>query len=256
MNKSNEDHPNQSFYENFFSEEARRSERVVLITGGADRIGEALVRRFAEAGDKVSFTADKDDDRANALAADLETYGVRALPYNQTTTKGQDELLEALSDPVEILIHNSGLDQTAIEALSGDLAEQHRILMAINVVNPMMLTCTLLPGMMENNYGKVVFISMAGRGIQNVKGFRFSQANNMGRAAIANLTQQLGEELRTQRIDPFAIYHETTYMNVAGSTAMDEARGIADLCYLICSTESGRLLKGAVIDVSLGLASI
>ena len=56
------------------------SGKVALVTGGSRGIGAAIVRRLKADGAAVAFTYAASEDRAKALAADLETAGGRVLP--------------------------------------------------------------------------------------------------------------------------------------------------------------------------------
>lgn len=267
MSKSNEGDQHGIFYESFFSEEARTSGRVVLITGGVDPIGEAFVRRFAEAGDKVTFTSDKNDVRAKEIAADLEIYGVQALPYDQFAPNGCEELLENLTEPVEVLIHNAGFDtrmKDSVESAHDQTVMRGpvepallQIMTNVNVVNPTTLTRSLLTSMQQRNYGKIIFIGRSGEGYidhpLNRPGYR--DTHMMNRASLIAFTSDLGDNLRNGMVDPFMVYQGILPGN-SNYRILDVAREVANLCYLLTSTNAGRLLKGSVIDVSLGLQAI
>ena len=51
--------------------------KVAAVTGGASGIGEATVRRFVAEGASVAF-CDRDSDRGQRVAAELETAGAKA----------------------------------------------------------------------------------------------------------------------------------------------------------------------------------
>ena len=53
------------------------SGKIVLVTGGSRGIGEAIVLKFAELGADVAFTYQSSEEKANAVVAEAEKYGVR-----------------------------------------------------------------------------------------------------------------------------------------------------------------------------------
>jgi 3-oxoacyl-[acyl-carrier protein] reductase len=55
--------------------------KTALVTGGSRGIGEAIVRRFAQAGANVAFTYHSSAERAEAIAADCAAMGVKAIAY-------------------------------------------------------------------------------------------------------------------------------------------------------------------------------
>jgi len=90
--------------------------RVVLITGGATGIGEALVRNFAQQGARVAFL-DVQDEAAVALRNELSVAGCTAPLYlhcDVTDTAALKEsvgrVLAALGT-VDVLVNNAGNDQ-------------------------------------------------------------------------------------------------------------------------------------------------
>jgi len=262
---------NQNFFENFFTEEAKIGERKVLITGGSSGIGEALVRTFAEAGENVYFTFNTGEDRAQKLVKELEKYSVTAFHYDQGNAESLKELLGQFSQPVEVLILNAAYGSKTIETASSDRIQQEQIMMQVNAVGPLLLTQAFLPSMRENRYGKIVFISSVGGGITHFPGFRHS--DGMSKAAIAYLAKHIGAELVHEPIDVFAVCPGATDTPMLRKSTLDHLNNedrsaliqrlpdgrlikpeeIAQLCYVLCSTKAARLLRGSVVDASLGL---
>lgn len=262
---------NNHSFDRFFTERSVNGGRIVLITGGSSGIGKELVRVFAQAGDNVYLTYNSGKDRAERLVRELDEYRITALEYDQSDDDSRAKLVERIPKQVEVLIHNAAYGSKTIEAASDSRAEQDQLMMRVNAVGPLLLTEELLPGMKENGYGKIVFISSVGGGITHFPGFRHSDA--MSKAAIAYYAQHLGAELVHEQIDVFAVCPGATDTPMLRASTLDDLdangyeslmnrlpdrrlidpREIAELCYLLCSTEAARLLRGSVIDASLGL---
>ena len=88
------------------------SGRVALVTGGGRGIGAAIVTRLAEAGADVVI-ANRSQDRAGALAAELTDRGLRAgiMPFEQLDRVSLRDLVDEValrSSRLDILVHNAG----------------------------------------------------------------------------------------------------------------------------------------------------
>lgn len=70
--------------------------RAAVVTGGASGIGEAIVRRLAEAGASV-LIGDLDEDGAERIAAELRTTGVaaQAVHFDTRSSEGMNRLADA-----------------------------------------------------------------------------------------------------------------------------------------------------------------
>ncbi|WP_460869620.1 3-hydroxybutyrate dehydrogenase [Nocardioides pakistanensis] len=126
--------------------------RVALVTGGASGIGRAVAQRLADAGAHL-IVLDRDETGAKQLAADV----------------GGDHLVADLSDPgvvdtlglaglgVDILVNNAGLQHVApVEEFDPD---QFALIQRVLLEAPFRLVRTLLPGMYDRGWGRVVNIS-------------------------------------------------------------------------------------------------
>ena len=127
--------------------------RVALVTGAAGGIGSAIARDLDALGARV-VVADVDA----AGAADVAGTLGHGTPYTI-------DLLDADAiarvptyvGTVDILVNNAGASQVGrfVESDPATWDVLHRI----NLLAPMLLTHALLPGMLEREWGRVVFIA-------------------------------------------------------------------------------------------------
>jgi NAD(P)-dependent dehydrogenase (short-subunit alcohol dehydrogenase family) len=89
--------------------------KLVLITGGASGIGEAVVRAFAGQNAVVAFL-DVQDERGQDLAAELSERGVSA-HFRRTDVTDIETLQSKINElvgtlgPVNALVHNAAYDE-------------------------------------------------------------------------------------------------------------------------------------------------
>ena len=111
------------------------SDRVAIITGGANGIGAACARRFADEGVRVVI-ADVDEKAGQALAADLGAAKERALYVNcnvadkLSVANLMAETLSAFGQ-VDVLINNAGILATG-DILDLEIADFDRV-MGVNL---------------------------------------------------------------------------------------------------------------------------
>lgn len=86
--------------------------RVAIVTGGAQGIGEACARRFAQDGAKVVL-ADLDDARGAALATELGVLYVRCDVGDKTQVDALVAQAMAAYGRIDILVNNAGIFKAA-----------------------------------------------------------------------------------------------------------------------------------------------
>lgn len=88
--------------------------RVALVTGGSRGIGAAIVRRLAADGVMVAFTYAQSEDKAQALTAEIEAGGGRAMAV-QADNRDPEALARAVGrvasafGAVDVLVNNAGI---------------------------------------------------------------------------------------------------------------------------------------------------
>lgn len=86
--------------------------RVCIVTGGAQGIGEACIRRFAREGAEV-IIADIDDTRGAALAAELSGLYVHCDVGNKTQVDALVAKTVATYGRIDVLVNNAGIFKAA-----------------------------------------------------------------------------------------------------------------------------------------------
>jgi 3-oxoacyl-[acyl-carrier protein] reductase len=177
------------------------SGRVAAVTGGAQGIGRAVTERFLASGAKVAIW-DFDARLAEATAASLGT-NVRAFACDVTDPKSvasaRDGTVEAFGK-VDILVNNAGIAGPTAKLWDYSLAELRKT-MAVNLEGPFNCCQAVVPGMIAQNYGRIVNIaSIAGK-----EGNPNASAYSASKAALIGLTKSLGKELAGYDISVNAI---------------------------------------------------
>jgi 2-hydroxycyclohexanecarboxyl-CoA dehydrogenase len=141
-------------------------DRTVLVTGGANGIGAAIVRRLADEGCIVGIL-DMDAAAGEKIAAEIKAAGGRAslqavdITDYEAVARAVAEF-EKASGPVALLVNNAGWDR-AVNFLDST-PEFWRKVVGINLYGPLNVSHVVLRGMAERGFGRVVNVaSDAGR---------------------------------------------------------------------------------------------
>ena len=153
-----------------------------IVTGAATGIGEAIARRFAEAGARVAI-ADLDLPGATQVA---QSIGASAFPIHVDITQS-DSVGKAVAavldhfDGLEILVNNAGIGGKAAPLWEQSQAEWQRII-DINLTGPFLFSQAVIQHMRGRKYGRIVNIaSIAGKeGNPNMTGYSATKAGLIG----------------------------------------------------------------------------
>jgi 3-oxoacyl-[acyl-carrier protein] reductase len=170
----------------------RLDERVALVTGGGQGIGEAICRRLASAGAHVAvfdLYADKAKEVARAI-------GGLGLCGDVTSEADIDRALAEAQDrlgPLAILVNNAGIVGKTARICDLSKADLERVL-AVNLVGPFLWCRAVVPGMLQRSYGRIVnMASIAGK-----EGNPTLGPYSASKAGLIALTKSLAKELAGQ----------------------------------------------------------
>ena len=133
--------------------------RVALVTGGAKRVGKAIVRRLARADFDVAFTYLSSEIEAADLRTELESAGGRALAVKADFTHAQraaDSVSRAFAEQfgrLDVLVNSASLYEPG--PLDEADLQQSRRLMAVHFESPLLL-CQAFAPMLRSSRGHVV----------------------------------------------------------------------------------------------------
>jgi NAD(P)-dependent dehydrogenase (short-subunit alcohol dehydrogenase family) len=143
--------------------------RTALVTGGSRGIGYAVVERFRELGARVLAPTRAELDLADGAA--VEAYAA------------------ALSEPVDVLVNNAGINPLAgIDELTDDALVET---LAVNLTAPLRLCRALAPGMAARGYGRIVNVSS----VWTVVGKARRVPYTVSKSGLNGLTTALAVEL-------------------------------------------------------------
>jgi NAD(P)-dependent dehydrogenase (short-subunit alcohol dehydrogenase family) len=170
--------------------------KTALVTGANRGIGFAVATGLAAGGLRVVLGCRSLKEGAAAAAA-LQGKGseARALPLDVADPASIDAAVAALARDridVDVLVNNAGIYATG-DSFSVPMAAV-RESMEVHFFGPLALCRTLVPGMLERGYGRVVNVS-SGYGAFS-RGLGPDTAYAISKAALNALTLKLGGEVR------------------------------------------------------------
>ncbi len=129
--------------------------KVIVVTGAARGIGEAMVRRFAEEGAAAIAVADMDLVAASELCSELTSAGTKAIPFKVDV--GDERQIEALIDavegdvgPIDLFCSNAGTGSgKGLDASDSDLNRNW----TLNVLSHVYAARRLVPRMVARGGG-------------------------------------------------------------------------------------------------------
>jgi len=165
--------------------------RIAVITGGAQGFGKACAERFIASGAKIAVW-DRDAALAEKTAAALgHGTTVHACDVSDfASIEAAREGTIKAHGRIDILIANAGI--AGANASTWDTTvEEWRKVMRINLDGPFLCAKAVVPGMIAQNYGRIVNVaSIAGKeGNPNAAHYSASKAG------VIALTKSLGKEL-------------------------------------------------------------
>lgn len=143
------------------------SGKTALVTGAALGVGRATALEFAALGHNVALV---DFDETNLLSAkkEIEDMGCRTAAYVCDVSQEQRvrEICAAVTETfggVDILVNNAGLYRYFWGSFLNTDSNVWKRLIDVNILGTMYFTHSLLPGMLQKHYGRIINVgSVAG----------------------------------------------------------------------------------------------
>lgn len=236
-----------------------------IVTGGARGIGAAIVKTLAQYGVNVAFNYVKSEDKAFALAKEVESFGVKAIPYRcdvvelSDAEKMVEEVIKTFGS-LHILVCNAGVNWDGV--LWKMTREQWDRVISVDLTGTFNFMRAVAPYFKEQGYGKIINITS----INGLRG-KFGQTNySAAKAGVIGLTKAAAKELGKFGVNVNAVA-PGFILTEMGESMPDEFKKIAieesalkraglpeDVANVVAflASEAARHITGEVIKVDGG----
>jgi NAD(P)-dependent dehydrogenase (short-subunit alcohol dehydrogenase family) len=224
--------------------------RTAVVTGGAQGIGAAIVKRLQAAGARVAVWDLDGSPRVDVSDPDSIASATRAA-------------LAALGR-VDILVNNAGIAGKNVPTVDYPVEEWERVL-RVNLTSQFLCCRAVAPHMVKGGYGRIVNIaSVAGK-----EGNPNAVAYSASKAGVIALTKSLGKELAragvlvncvTPAAAKTAIFDQMTESHIQymlSKIPMNRFVNVDEIASLVfwLASEDCSFSTGAVFDISGGRAT-
>jgi 3-oxoacyl-[acyl-carrier protein] reductase len=155
-----------------------------VVTGGGRGIGRGIALAFAQEGADVAVI-DRLGDNAERVAAELTALGARAFAFGADVSD-ESSVTKALTDAesqlgrIDVLMNNAGIN-THVKLVDMTVATWDEMI-AVNLRSVFLCTRTVLPGMIERRWGRIISTSsqLAHKGAPELTHYAAAKAGVLG----------------------------------------------------------------------------
>lgn len=243
----------------------RLENKVAVITGGAQGIGKAAVKRFVEEG-AVVIIWDVNEEKATSTINELKNISdnISFQKVDVTKLESVTEAAKQIIDKfqkIDILINNAGITRDA--SFLKMTSEQWQQVIDVNLTGVFNCTKAIAPYMVEKLYGKIVNTSS----VVGLYG-NFGQTNYVAtKSGIIGITKVWARELGRKGINVNAVapgfiatemvatVPEKVLEMLKEKTPLGKLGDPEDIAnaYLFLSSDEAKFINGAVLSVDGGL---
>ena len=170
--------------------------RFAVVTGSTQGIGRAIAEALIAEGARVLVNGRREElvrETISALAARGQAQGIAA---DMATADGAQRLVEAAArtGPVDILVNNVGYFEVKpfVEITDADWTAMYEL----NVMSGVRLARAFLPGMLERDWGRIVFIASDQSAKPNLDMAHYA----MSKTAQVSIARSLAELTKGSRV--------------------------------------------------------
>jgi 3-oxoacyl-[acyl-carrier protein] reductase len=173
--------------------------KIVIITGAARGIGEAIALKMAEHGAHIAFSFLSSEEKAQALEDKLHSFGVKAKGYKSNAGSYDDcekFVNEVIAEhgTVDVCINNAGISKDSL--LMRLNPTQWDEVMETNLKSVFNMTKQVIKPMMKAKKGSIVNMSS----IIGIRGNAGQSSYAASKAGIIGFTKSIAHELGSRNI--------------------------------------------------------
>jgi 3-oxoacyl-[acyl-carrier protein] reductase len=238
--------------------------RTAIVTGGAQGIGLAIVKRLLASGAAVRVW-DRDARELERAAAALQgPVSAAVVDVSDATAVERAANAAAILGPIDVLVNNAGITGVNAPTVDYPVEEWERVL-RVNLTSQFLCCRFVAPHMVRRKYGRIVNVaSVAGK-----EGNPNAAAYSASKAGVISLTKSLGKELAqtgvlvncvTPAAARTAIFSQMTESHIEymlSKIPMGRFVTVDEIAALVCwlASEDCAFSTGGVFDISGGRAT-
>ena len=241
------------------------SNKVAIVTGGAQGFGLAITKKFLDSGAEVIIWDIDKKACDNVIKSNLEKK-ISSIIIDITNFQEVEKAVKEISSKkkIDILVNNAGITGKKSTVWEYPLEEWKKVL-DINLHATFYCCKTIVPYMIENNYGRIVNIASISGKEGNVNASAYSTA----KAGVIGFTKSLGKELadkniavnvvtpagaKTRILDQMTKEHVNLMLSKVPKNRFLEVNELASLVSWLASEENS-FSTSSVFDISGGRAT-
>ncbi|MFO1242820.1 MAG: SDR family NAD(P)-dependent oxidoreductase [Rickettsiales bacterium] len=231
-----------------------------FVTGGAIRVGRAIALHLAVKGWDITLHYGHSETEAGRTANDIEGLGRSAhlVQADLSIPDAVSGLLENLSKPVSLLIHNASVfEKDSVVTLTADRLQNH---LNVNLVSPLLLTQAFVKQLPKDAKGHVICL------LDGMLGWSISPhylSYSISKLGLHNAVNLLAGSLAPGvRINGIALGATlpgdsdlpSTFEKIRGFTPLRSNSNTGEVCAAIDFLLETPSITGHIIDLSSGMA--
>ena len=207
------------------------SNRVAVITGGAQGFGFSMAERFSNSGAKVIIW-DKDKDLMNSLALPKNTHTMTVDVTSYENIEASANTVLQQFNSIDILVNNAGIAGPSFKSWDYPIKDWKQVI-DIDLSGVFYCSKIIVPHMIKANYGRIVNIASIAAKEGNPNAMPYSAA----KAGVVALTKSLGKELADKNISVNCV------TPAAAKTKIFDQISQEHIDYMLSKIPRGRFLK-------------
>ncbi len=207
------------------------SNRVAVITGGAQGFGYSMAERFSDSNATVIIW-DKDEDLMKSLSLPKNTHTMKVdVTSYKNIEKSANDVLQKFHS-IDILVNNAGIAGPSFKSWDYPIDEWQKVI-DIDLSGVFYCSKVIVPHMIKANYGRIVNIASIAGKEGNPNAMPYSAA----KAGVIALTKSLGKELSDKNISVNCV------TPAAAKTKIFDQLSQEHIDYMLSKIPRGRFLK-------------
>ena len=207
------------------------SNRVAVITGGAQGFGFSMAERFSNSGAKVIIW-DKDKDLMNSLSLPKNTLTMEVDVTSYENIEASANAVLQQFNSIDILVNNAGIAGPSFTSWDYPIQDWKQVI-DIDLNGVFYCSKIIVPHMIKANYGRIVNIASIAAKEGNPNAMPYSAA----KAGVVALTKSLGKELADKNISVNCV------TPAAAKTKIFDQISQEHIDYMLSKIPRGRFLK-------------